>query len=303
MGYNIAYRLHGPVAWKLCIETSRVTEKRGNVRTLGVLLFASILCLVSGCGGGSSSSGGSNLPPPPPSTPPALNGNWEIQAVSQVTANTSYLMSGSLSTTGTSVSGMLHYLSYSCFIGNGDTSLDIPVSGKISSAGALSLTSSAVASQTFTLAGTMSGGQITSGTYSVSGGCGNGEHGTITGFPVPSFTGTYTGGIVSDGVSWGTMTLNITQAATPDSNGLYDLSGTATVVNSGLWIWADNPANFVQATAWGGFVEGTVLTGNGAMSFNGTITDATGDTINCNFDVTGGSLDPGSGTFTLTRSK
>ncbi len=149
----------------------------------------------------------------------------------------------------------------------------------------------------------MNDGQIASGTYSISGGCGNGEHGALTGFSVPSFTGTYSGGIISNGVSWGTMTLNLTQAVVPDSDGLYDLSGTASVVNSGLWIWADNPANLVQATIWGGHIQGTVLTGNGAMDFSGMITDATGDTLNCSFTLTGGVLAPGTGTFTLTRSK
>ncbi len=212
-------------------------------------------------------------------------------------------MGSSFATTGTAVTGILHFMNYSCYIENGTTIYDVPVTGTVSSAGALSLKSSAVQGQTLTLTGTVSNGQIASGIYSVSGGCGNGEHGTLTGFSVPSFTGTYSGGIVSSSVSWGTMTLNLTQAASPDSDGLYDLSGTASVVNSGLWIWADNPAELAQATAWGGYIQGMVLTGNGAIGFNGTITDATGDTISCSFSVTGGTLAPGSGTFTLTRSK
>ncbi len=272
------------------------------MRSLRVFLCVVVLSGLYGCGGGSSRSVGSSSPPPPES--PVLNGNWEIQATSQVTANTSYLIGGSFATTGTAVTGILHFLNYSCYyIPAKNSEWDVPVTGTVSSSGSLSLTSSVVDEQTLNVSGTVASGRITSGTYSISSGCGNGEHGTLTGFSVPSFTGTYSGGIVSNGVSWGIMTLNLTQAAAPDSDGLYDLSGTASVVNSGLWIWADNPAELAQATAWGGYIQGTVLTGNGAIDFNGTIIDATGDTISCNFSVTGGTLTPGTGTFTLTRSK
>jgi len=275
-------------------------KRRIALITMPLLALAVFTLLLAGCGGGSSSSSGT----PPIQTAPALNGNWEIQATSQVTASTSYLIGGSFATTGTAVTGILHFLNYSCYyVPAKNSEWKVPVTGTVSSSGSLSLTSTVVDEQTLKVSGTVANGRITNGTYSVTGGCGNGEHGTLTGFSVSSFTGTYSGGIVSNGVSWGTMTLNLTQAAAPDSDGLYDLSGTASVVNSGLWIWTDNPAELAQATAWGGYIQGTVLTGNGAIGFNGTITDATGDTISCEFSVTGGTLTPGTGTFTLTRSK
>jgi hypothetical protein len=272
------------------------------MRTVRVVLCALVLIGLYGCGGGSSNAGGKNPPPPPP-TPPALNGNWEIQGISEVTANTSYLIGSSFTTNGTAVTGTLYFLNYSCFANSSNDALPVSVTGTVSPSSSLSLTSTALNEQSLTLSGTVADGQITSGAYSVSGGCGNGEHGTLTGFSVPSYSGTYTGEIVSNGVSWGNMTLNLTQTATPDSNGLYDLSGTASVANSGLWIWADNPANLANGLASGGYIQGTVLTGNGAINFDGVITNATGDTINCTFSVVGGSLDPSSGTFTLTRSE
>ncbi len=109
------------------------------MRSLRVFLCAVVLLGLYGCGGGSSRSVGSSPPPP---EPPVLNGNWEIQAVSQLAVNTTYLMGGSLNTTGTSVSGTLHFLNYSCFFKNGNTIYDIPVTGTVSSTGALLLTRS-----------------------------------------------------------------------------------------------------------------------------------------------------------------
>lgn len=269
------------------------------MRTILAVLWALVLTGLCGCGGGSSNTGGTTPQKP---TPPTLNGNWEIQADSEVSANTTYLMGGNLDTAGTKVSGILHFLNFSCFlqsVPSGTEIDDIPVTGTVSSAGALSLTSSAVQQQTVKLTGTMSGGEIASGTYSVSGGCGNGEHGTITGFAVPSFTGTYSGTFASASGLVIDTTDTLTQSTTPSSDGSYTVSGSSTYTGSPCF----TSGSIATSLVVGGFVQVQITTGNGLVLFTGTITDSTGNTITGNYSITGGS--PGcagdSGTGSVTR--
>ncbi|HWB32944.1 MAG TPA: hypothetical protein VG714_07215 [Acidobacteriaceae bacterium] len=264
-------------------------------------IVAYLLIGLCGCGGGGLDRGSSSTStPPPPNQTPALNGNWEIRAVSQISMTT-YLVGGSLSTTGTDVSGILHIVNTpSCYVSPNGTIYDLPVTGTISTEGALSLTSSPVQNQTLQLSGTWSNGSIVSGTYSVTGGCGNGDHGTITGFVVPSFSGTYTGTFTSVSGLQIKTTIMVAQATTPGSDGEYSLSGTATFdspcFTSGT-IAAD-PYSYVL----GGFVETTITTGNGLVEFGGTITDSTGNTLTGNYSVTGGTGCAGdSGAGTVNR--
>lgn len=76
------------------------------MRLTGLLLSSSMIVAFCGCGGSGPSSGGT-VPTQP--SAPALNGNWEMKAMSQV-SRTTYLVGGSLSTSGTAVSGILHIL-------------------------------------------------------------------------------------------------------------------------------------------------------------------------------------------------
>jgi hypothetical protein len=214
-------------------------------------------------------------------------------------------MGVSMSTSGTAVSGILHFLDYSCFIKNGNLLYETPVTGTVTSAGALSLTSSPVVGQTFSLAGTVTNGTLTDGTYSVSGGCGAGEHGTITGFAVPSFTGTYKGTFTSvSGVKIG-ATITMTQTSTPDSDGFFEINGTAAFSGSPCFTSgpiAGSASGDVFSFADGGFVQVQITTGNGLVVFQGVVTDLTGNTIDGNYSVTGGTGCAGdSGTGSATR--
>jgi hypothetical protein len=89
MSYNIAYRLQGTIMVRL--------------RSICIL---SLSALLFGCGSNPSGSIANN---PPPSPALALNGNWDIQAASQISGE-SYLLGGNLITSGSAVSGIPHFV-------------------------------------------------------------------------------------------------------------------------------------------------------------------------------------------------
>lgn len=273
------------------------------MRISGKLLPIVLLVSLFGCGGGSMSG---SKPVTPPSTPPpvvpAMNGNWEILANSQV-ANTTYEGGGSFSTNGTAVTGTLHFVNSSCYWGsqNGATIFyDIPITGTLSSKGNLTASSSAVNGQTLNFSGVWSNGAISSGTYSITGGCADGDHGTVTGFPVPSLTGTYSGTFVSTtGVQIKT-TVSLTQLAT-SGNGFYALRGAASFSGSPCF-----SSGTVEADEYsfgvGGYIQVPIQTTNGDLVlFQGSVTDSTGKTISGNYSVTGAVCSGDSGTGSATR--
>lgn len=247
-------------------------------------------------------------PPPTPTPPPvvpAMNGNWEILANSQL-ANTAYDGGGSFSTNGTSVTGILHFVNSTCFKGvdHGTTFIeDIPITGTLSSNGDLTASSTAVEGQTLAFSGVWSNGTISSGTYSISGGCADGDHGTVTGFPVPSFTGNYNGTFVSASGVQVKVAISLTQTASPDSGGFYGLSGSATFTGSPCF---STGTIEVGAFSWatGGFVQLAIDTPEPTadlVMFAGQITDPSGNTINGNYSVTGTVCSGDSGTGSATR--
>src|SRR5690349_20010218 len=145
-------------------------------RTRSLFSWAWTLILL-GCGGGSSMM----TPPPPP--PPAINGSFGLTAVDSATLNTIPIGGTIQSTPAGAVSATMRVDNTLCF----DFFTPLTFSGNISPSGQLSMTSSAFQGQTLALTGMVSsdGKMITSGTFSMSGSCGNGIHGSLAGFQVP----------------------------------------------------------------------------------------------------------------------
>lgn len=270
------------------------------LRVLPCVLLAASLC---GCGGGSMTGSKPVTPPDTPPPPvPAMNGNWEILANSQV-ANTTYEGGGSFSTNGTAVTGVLHFVNSSCYLASqkgSTTFVDIPITGTLSSKGNLTASSSAVNGQTLEFSGTWSNGAISSGTYSITGGCADGDHGTVTGFPVPSLTGTYSGTFVSTTGVQVKATVSLTQSST-DNDGFYALTGSASFSGSPCFSSGTveaGPYSFVV----GGYIQLPIdTTTSDLVLFQGSVTDSTGKTISGNYSVTGAVCSGDSGTGSATR--
>ncbi len=186
-------------------------------------LLASLLTLtLAGCGGGSTMI----TQPPPPTA--GMNGNFGMTAVS--TGADTFQIGGAIQTApDRSVSGTVRVDSATstCF----DFFTPVTFSGTISSGGQFSLTSSVYSLQTISVTGMLSsdGKTITSGNFSIAGGCGAGIHGAITGFQLPMVNGTYTGSFTAGGSTVG-VSLILSQSAPPNTFGL---GGSAAFTNSG----------------------------------------------------------------------
>ena len=259
------------------------------MRGFASILLTSFAVVFSGCGGSGSGTMATNSPP----SYPTITGNWALTASSQVT-KLNYQMGGYITNTNGDVSGTLHLLNSGCFT----PMQDIPITGTVSTAGAVSATSSAVSSQVVTISGTVASGALSSGTYSIKGGCGNGDSGTVTGFIAPPYSNTYSGTLLSVSKISISTTITTSQSG-PDTDGLYHVSGTAT--------FSGSPC-FASGTITGSDIAGAymavTITANDGSSvvFGGYITDSTGKTISGDYQVTGGKCSGDYGTGSVSHS-
>jgi hypothetical protein len=209
-----------------------------------------------------------------------MNGNWAITGT--ISTNNSLTMGANLSTNGSSITGIMHVYT-ACFMFSGNILYDVPVTGTISSAGALTLISSPIASQVLSISGQWNTGAVTSGTYSIKGGCDDGLSGTIYGSSVPAFTGSYSGTFTSKeylGLSTG-VKVSMSQSAA-DSEGFYYVTGTATFTGSPCY----TNGNISSSLIFGNYIQAEVDTANGPIIFIGTV-DSTGKTITGQYSALG----------------
>lgn len=180
------------------------------------------------CGGGGgstqeASSSGSN-------SVPVLTGNWDFTISSAVLAGT-VEAGGGLTSNGNKVMGVLHVIGSQCFTQD----QDVPISGTLSASNQLSATTAAVNGQVITVSALVSadGKSMSAGTYSISGGCGNTDHGSVSGTLIPSFSGTYSG-TYQDGFDGAVqISFPLTESSSATPNGLFTATtAKATLTNA-----------------------------------------------------------------------
>lgn len=256
--------------------------------------WLSILVLFFGCGsGGVKPSPPSSTPPPgPPSGPPVQNQNtstnWQLSATStNPTGPSPAKISGTIIPAGSAVTAALHVDGWTCF----DQQTTIALTGTLT-AGNISMTSASVNGQVVTLAGAITKKSnfpdVLNGTYTVSGGCADGDQGNVTGFSVYSMTGNWAGNLTSDG--GGNIHWNAELAqGNADAEGSFGLSGAigfdscfgAGTITSGTF----PSASFILGQS----VNLEIKTSNGTITFLGTA-DEDG-LIRGNFMATGTGCD------------
>src|SRR5262245_47307301 len=165
---------------------------------LGVSFLFSVLSVLGGCGGGGASTGqasGGAVDPGDPLTP-GLNAaqNWQFTTAS-TKGFPAIAIAGGIDQTTSPVQAIVHINGSSCF----DHLSAVQLTGA-SSDGSLSLTSSPVAGQVIAYAGTTTGTPAEfTGTYSIHGGCADGDQGSITGGVEPtSMKGSWAGDFTSE---------------------------------------------------------------------------------------------------------
>jgi hypothetical protein len=274
---------------------------RSSVVKASAMTAALISAMICGCGIGPDGNKGNQTPPP--TLGPAMNGNWQLTLVS-TRDNVTYSSGGAFTTplnVGQQVlpvKGTLHIQNRTCFVVN-NALLNIPLTGNIPASGAMSMDSALANGQTVFITGTVDAASdtITGGTYKITGGACDGDHGTLTGFVVAPLTGTYTGSFLSGKSN---LTLGVASVQTQsdaNTSGFYTLTGTITFTGSPCF----TSGPITPSTVYGSYVVAQVTTTNGAVVFYGNATDGTGKKIDGQYFVTGGTCDGDYGSGSIAR--
>jgi hypothetical protein len=263
----------------------------------------SVLVLLCGCGGG---PGTSHLPSSPPSGPPSgppaqgqsISGNWQFSTTSTAGVP-SLTIAGSINQSGSSVSGAVHVAGSNCF----DPLITVGLTGTLTG-GDISLTSTPVVGQVITFTGTITYNTFT-GTYSINGGCADGEQGNVAGIIVASITygaassqlsGTFT---TSVGETFDVVA-DVTQSSNASSEGSFGITGTATFGTSCFSSGTITSGTFPSGSyIIGASVALEIETGNGTVTFLGTanavslvdLASGAGGQFSGTYTVSGGTCD------------
>jgi hypothetical protein len=218
--------------------------------------------------------------------------NWQFSTPSTVSGTPVLTIEGSISVSGSSISGTVHVSGSNCF----DRLTTVALTGTLTGDD-MSLTSASVAGQVVTLTGTFSDpgtflpGQFT-GTYAINGGCADGEKGNATGVKVPYIAnilnGTFT---TSGGATFSAVAGNTFQNAASSSAGSFAITGTVTF-NASCFSSGTMASGMFPS---GSFIMGTsvtleIATSNGTVAFLGTLNPATGG-IDGDYTISGGTCD------------
>ena len=242
--------------------------------------WALLLLLAAGCTGG-----GNNMTGPVGFTARAnVSGSYGITGMSQTTSQ-SYLIGGIFQNDGNgNITGVARVDRSACF----DFGVPVTFSGSVNSQNQLTLTSASINGQVITLSGSVSsdGKTISGGTFSISGGCASGDHGTTSGFQVQGVAGTYSGTFLIAGHPV-TVTAAITQE-NGGNTGASMLTGTISfTINGALCDLPTNTNVSFAGVAAGSDVHISVQnTLSGTATFVGAATDGTGKTITGTIDLT-----------------
>jgi len=200
------------------------------------LSWLSAAVLLCGCGGGGYQGttrgapvGAGGVTSPLPSPGPNIEGNWQFSMTSTVSGAPPLTMGGSISSSGSSVSGAVHINGSNCF----DPLSTISLTGTLTGSD-LSLTAPSLDGQVTTLTGSISDNTLTAthlpgefiGTYVINGGCAGGDKGNVTGVKISSMAGNWAGDLTSETGDTNRLAVTLAQGAAT-SQGIFALSGTA----------------------------------------------------------------------------
>jgi hypothetical protein len=256
--------------------------------------------LMLGCGGSTTP-----MTNPLNGNAPTLNGSYSFIAGSQIAGTNIFTFGGPIQTDSSGhVTANFGVTSVAptntCFPAGSAGSF----SGTLSPQGQLSLTSVAINGQTISVTAKIStdGNNFFTGisSYSISGGCLAGDHGSL--FVSRLLTGTFTGSFLTTGGLVG-VTVNFGQPGMPNADTSFPLTGTATFSNTA------GCGGFTTATLTSGaepgllaaFTMATNPAGN-TIIFSGSTFDASGMQFGGSFAITGGPCDGSKGQVTLKRS-
>ena len=262
----------------------------GSLRVSSTSWLLSVLVLLCGCGGGGGTSGpiaspsaGSTPAPTPASL--VIAGNWHFSTTSTVSGTPAVSIDGSINQSGSSLRGAVHVDGSNCF----DRLTTVGLTGTLNGSN-ISLTSTSVAGQVTTFTGSITNDTLT-GTYTINGGCANGDQGSVAGIKIPHILNTLNATFTTSGGDTFDVAGNVVQDASASSEGSFGITGTVSFRTSCFSSGTITPGTFPS----GSFIMGRsvalkIETGNGTLAFLGTENLSNGE-ISGNYTVSGGTCD------------
>ncbi|MGH9498255.1 MAG: hypothetical protein ACRD3L_03865 [Terriglobales bacterium] len=259
-----------------------------------ISFLLSVLFVLGGCGGGDkASSAASAAPQGTDPAAPALNAteNWQFTTTS-TRGFPSLTIAGGIDQTTSPVSGAVHVNGSLCF----DHLKVVQLTGVLNGSN-LSLTSAPVAGQIVTSTGSITEDPLTNtakftGTYSIHGGCADGDQGNMAGgVELTSMKGNWAGDLTGAAGNINRLTVTLTQGgATPD--GTFAITGTASFESGTCFKSATISSGKFPSGSYmmGQTVAFEIQTDNGVIAFLGTADH--GGLIEGNYTIASGTCDP-----------
>ena len=194
-------------------------------------------------------------------------------------------IAGSIKQSSSAVSGAVHVTGSSCF----DQLTTMGLTGTLTGNN-ISLTSTSVSGQVTTFTGSITDSALT-GTYTINGGCANGDQGTVTGIKIPFIANTLSGTFTTSAKATFNVEADVAQSSGASSEGSFGITGTVNFSTPCFSSGTMMPGTFPS----GSFIIGEsvafeIKTGNGTVAFLGTANPSTGE-ITGDYTVSGGTCD------------
>ncbi len=247
-------------------------------------------------------------------------GNWSVAATSSgdsvsrngrshniQTPNESdvtFYIGGNLTQNGGNLTGTMYVVGSECF-----NSAGVAFSGTVNgNTVTLTTDSPSLAGQVITVTATAASASSLTGTYTVTGGCDDGDSGTVTASAAVPITGTWAGTLSNceagrNGCANANISFDMTQATTAATDGGFPLTGTVTYNDSGC---------SVSGTVTSGEIYGSFLVLNastvdqneedGSFKYNQVLLDnpSSPASMTGSYQVTSGECNGNEQTLTLT---
>jgi hypothetical protein len=203
-------------------------------------------------------------------------------------------VAGSIDQSVTELSGAVHINGSNCF----DRLTTVRLTGTLAG-NKISLNSTSVDGQVIRFVGDITDIAFT-GTFTINGGCADGDQGNVTGARIPSITSQLSGTFTDSGKEAFAVTAQVTQGSA-SSEGTFGITGTVTFGPSCFGSGTITSGTFPS----GSFILGTsvaleIETDNGTVAFHGTANQTTGE-ISGDYTVSGSTCNQ-TGTAVLTTT-
>jgi hypothetical protein len=251
-----------------------------------------VLFVLCGCGGGVQSAGGAptGAPQDPPASGLMAADNWHFSATS-TEGFPPLTIAGGIDQSTKPANGIVHVDGSPCF----DPLTAVALTGVLDESN-LSLTSSPIAGQVITYTGSIAKDPLSStakftGTYSIHGGCADGDQGSITGRVETTLKGPWAGDLTSTSGNINRLTVTLHQDSAT-SDGTFGITGAAGFEVGTCFQRAEIVSGKFPSGSYmmGQTVALQIKTDNGMISFLGTADH--GGLIEGGYTMAGGSCDP-----------